>query len=1277
MTEKRNGAQHAEKTAAGGSPDRTSGVPERAFTGAVVVADMAGYTRFTEHLVSASSDGIDRLGRSIERSFRDYAQVVSAHDGRIVTLAGDAVIAIWSFEPAGERHTTRRAVACARQLLQAASRHSLLLHIGVATGGLWAGSCAGFEREVDTVFGGAAMRLAFRAARAADGGEIRTTARVLTELGIKTPHESSALVPLPADTNGTGEVPIPSDDCDSLWNAELRDVAPLFVRWRHFDESVPGDWRAHRSSLLLAQETTGTSGATGRLVIDDEGLVLVSVFGEPGSARLEAPEVIAKRAGALVERLQREHAAVVAGLAFGRVFCSDIECASDRWKVSIGPALNTAARLMDRAGEGLLVAGLPGEHVPAFVSPQAKSMQLRGVRDPVRVFRYDPHGQRAPEVVLFERDEELVRIDALLAATAKGAGVACLIRADAGVGKSALLAAVETRAQARGLPIARGAAQTNERAAPYFLWRRILRDLVPAASSREPSTLIAHLESIGADPALASLLDSVFHLGFPTTAISEALSGKARSEATLELMFRLITHAVRTPTLISIEDLQFADPASIELIERVGLQLSNVMLVITARPAASTSELIYRLSGPRYHQIDLKPLTRTGIDAMVRFELKGPSSPSLVDCIEEASRGNALFALEYLRLLHVGGRIANDGGAFRLAEPLDSATVPSTVIGAVSSRIHTLLPREQRLLKIASVLGPSFSRDLLHHAAPDYAPTELDMVLANLERSGLVVQESLREDTLGFSHDLIRDAAYETMLHEQKRHVHAEVGRILEHRREHQIRSLLPSLVHHSASAGDDARVVKYGELAAMDALKQGSYGDAIEFLRMCLASAAKLPAQVIGRWTYVRWHRWLAEAAGATGQLSARREHASEALKLAGIRLARSAFAARLAALWQLILRIVLRVPLSTRSRETDATRPQHIDTANALHELAYASYFSGEGDWFLYYVLKALSYAERGRDVTQVIEFSALAGACMGYAGFERVGAKYMAAAHAVASSHGQEQAVAASYMHSALYLIGRGAWDEVANHIDRCQANCRKLGSNYLWGSAQIIRFWLHWYRGDCNGATVSAQELLTAAEHSGNRQHLRWAHRSLALVRRAEGNFEQATAHMQLARALLATDADLNEVVQVTGTAAELCLVTGDVAEAEALADRMLERLLRAPRLTGHAMLEGCSGVACVAIQLLERDSNDVARKNRARQAVRVLKKYATVFPVGLPRYHYWRGRFLRATGRRRRAAAALRRARWTAQDLGIAYEFTMVGDRFRDSAFPAAPNTRRS
>jgi tetratricopeptide (TPR) repeat protein len=507
----------------------------------------------------------------------------------------------------------------------------------------------------------------------------------------------------------------------------------------------------------------------------------------------------------------------------------------------------------------------------------------------------------------------------------------------------------------------------------------------------------------------------------------------------------------------------------------------------------------------------------------------------------------------------------------------------------------------------------------------------------------------------------VREAAYETMLLEQRSQLHAAFSRILERRYERERDALLPVLVSHAVAAGDERRTLLFADTAAVAALRQGSLREAAEFLRLCLAAEARTPGLAGGLESRVRWNRQLSETMGALGDLGARRAHALAAVHSAGVRVHGSPLAARVHTLVTLVWRAFAPTPGRRPPARARASGAIERELANAFHQLMVSNYFASDRVWFPHYALRALGQAGRLGRSPELVRALAATGACLGYLGLERTGRRYLAAATTFGEALGDQPALAFAHMVSALYHVHRGRWDEASRRVRRCQASARAIGDNPVWGEAQTISIWIDLYRGDIAGAERSALELRAAAERSGNEQQLCWAHRFTGLCHLWRGDLAEAVLELQTAQSSLVSHVDLNEVALADGVLAAALARVGRLDEAKALAVPLLERIVRERRPTSHSLIEGCSSIAEVAMQALEASdqSNRKEWLQRAQLANRALARLARTFPVGWPRYHYFQGRLLAHTGKTRGALKEWRRGRQHAARLAMKHDLEQL------------------
>jgi tetratricopeptide (TPR) repeat protein len=271
---------------------------------------------------------------------------------------------------------------------------------------------------------------------------------------------------------------------------------------------------------------------------------------------------------------------------------------------------------------------------------------------------------------------------------------------------------------------------------------------------------------------------------------------------------------------------------------------------------------------------------------------------------------------------------------------------------------------------------------------------------------------------------------------------------------------------------------------------------------------------------------------------------------------------------------------------------------------------------------------------------------GGALGLGGLNTLALRYLDRAARTAEQSNDPHGLAYVHMVRGLYFVGRGDWRLAAESTARCQSICETIRDSINWGNAQIVRFWLEYYRGQSSAAENAAAALLTRAERVGNRQQEGWALRGLALLRLHQGEIEGALARIQASHAILLTQ-DSNEFMPTLATLALARLRANETSQALETAWQALALAKKLGRPTGHGILAGLTAIAEIA--LWTSDSNLMLA------AIERLDAYRRVFPIGVPAYFRCAGLCARRLEKTRRARHYLKRAVEAAASLGMATE----------------------
>jgi predicted ATPase/DNA-binding CsgD family transcriptional regulator len=365
-----------------------------------------------------------------------------------------------------------------------------------------------------------------------------------------------------------------------------------------------------------------------------------------------------------------------------------------------------------------------------------------------------------PRRGLVGRSIELDRLRLAVRRVAGGAGRVMLVTGESGIGKTCLVAEGLAVAVDAGFQVFRGAADELEQRRPFGAIGDCLGLGRRAIDSRRA--------------AIARLLTEDQGAGIGGGWFGDAPQAEFRVvEAVVALVEDL---SARSPVMLAVEDLQWADPSTLLVLHRLGRQVRQlpILLVCTARPVPRSQELERCLQGLRAGgaaELALGPLDAVAVAQLVERLVDATPGPSLRRQVVGAG-GNPLFVTELVGALQRDGAIElrPDGTA-----ELTTVDLPPALPLLILHRLSYLARSTLELLRVASVLGSGF------------AVTDLSLVvgrptaglLAALEEAMAAGILEQRGEQLGFRHDLIREALYRDLPAAMRRGLHLDAGRAL------------------------------------------------------------------------------------------------------------------------------------------------------------------------------------------------------------------------------------------------------------------------------------------------------------------------------------------------------------------------------------------------------------------------------------------------------------------------------------------------------------------
>ncbi len=272
--------------------------------------------------------------------------------------------------------------------------------------------------------------------------------------------------------------------------------------------------------------------------------------------------------------------------------------------------------------------------------------------------------------------------------------------------------------------------------------------------------------------------------------ITALLAGTPASpEETFFVVRRFLTALAATqPVVLAIDDLQWAEPLLLDLIEHLIQWSKEVPLLVlaAARPELRDTRSSLASVGGLVTEV----VTLGGLDAGAATRLAanvigaGELPAAVAGRVLATSEGNPLFLGELVRMLVNDGALKREGDRWTTAVDLAALDMPPTIHALLAARIERLRPEDRTVLERAAVIGRQFSRAAVAHLLPR-GITDLDARLESLRRSELIEPDAawfLGEPALRFHHGLTRDAAYRRVLKGTRAELHARLADWIETR---------------------------------------------------------------------------------------------------------------------------------------------------------------------------------------------------------------------------------------------------------------------------------------------------------------------------------------------------------------------------------------------------------------------------------------------------------------------------------------------------------------
>ena len=883
--------------------------------GAALFADISGFTPLTETLLNeyGPKRGAEELTRQLNLIYDALVNEVHRYGGSVMAFSGDA-ITCWLDKDDG-----LRAAACGLAMQRAMghfkaihtpSGHSipLAMKVGIAVGTVRRFQIGDPDIHYIDALAGATLDRMAAAEHHAEQGEVVvdpvTLEQVSSKLdirewrtgpgtdqhfgvvtGVLEPYKSqlemirqSTVLPTEAlrwqETRAWLLPPVYERLLagNGEFLTELRPAVPLFLSFGgiEYDTDEMAGSKLDDYIRWVQQILVRYEGYLFQLTIGDKGSYLYTAFGAPVAHEDDAVRAVSAALELLKLPTDLDFIQDVRiGISQGQMRTGAYGGTRRRTYGVLGDEVNMSARLMQAAQPGKILVKdsvwqamgdvFEGEPLPPFF--------VKGKSDPVTAYsvtglkvKHDIHLQ-APKFSLpmVGRAVELALIKQKLTEAIAGHGQIVGIVAEAGMGKSRLVAEVVQLSTEQQMLGYGGECQSYGTNISYLVWQPIWRSFfgVDPAWPLADQLIALELQLELIDPALLPrlpLLGAALNLPIPDNDLTRSFDAKLRKTSLESLLVDCVrARAKEAPLLLVLEDIHWLDPVSHDLLEVIGRTIADLpaLMVLAYRPPQINRLQVPRVERmPHFTAIQLADFTADEARQLISLKLNQffgndtGAPPQFVERIIARAQGNPFYIEELLNYLQDQHFDLHDSGK------LDQFDLPASLHSLILARIDRLSEQQKSTIKVASVIGRLFQAGWLWGMYPDLGrPDQVksDLVVLNdLELTPLDKPDP--ELTYLFKHVVTQEVAYESLPYAMRTIFHDQFGQFIEQRYHDDLEQYVNLLAYHYDRSENEPKKQEYlrkaGELAQTEYANEAAL-DYFQRLVPLLSQEERIPILV------------------------------------------------------------------------------------------------------------------------------------------------------------------------------------------------------------------------------------------------------------------------------------------------------------------------------------------------------------------------------------------------------------------------------------------------
>lgn len=789
------------------------------------------------------------------------------------------------------------------------------------------------------------------------------------------------------------------------------------------------------------------------------------------------------------------------------------------------------------------------------------------------------------------REQEIAQLTQAIQQTQKDQqGSVWLIGGESGVGKSRLIDEVRTLALVGGVRVLRGQAVTDG-GRSYALWRDIVRELTLYAQDL-PDLSASVLKSIV--PDISTLLNR-------PVGDAPIVEAQAILERMLTTITDLLKGAIVSPTCIILEDLHWAKDESLVLLDRVMRLISDLPILVLGTFRDDEGAEIEQ----RFNNANILKLGRLSSDdtlelaeSMIGQDIEGSALSSY---LKDQTEGNVFFLVEIVR------ELARDAGALHdiLYATLPTNLVSQGIQSLVQNRLKRIPEAYHGLLEVAALIGREIQLEILKLTS---AYADVDNWLLVCSNAGVL---DVLDDRWRFRHDKFRETVISGIEQHRKPTIHHEVAKAFEITAPENVQQL----AFHWQEAGDSKKEGYYKQLAGAEALRDGAYQTAIEYLSRALEIAqthnadAKLLAQL---------NFQLGEAYNAIGQPDSVIEYIHAMLDNVGHPVPDSNGKLFASGMWNMTSRWVGGVPTPGKNPPSQPSVPA------AYHYLSNVHLTNGDQAPAIYSLMQCIKATTQEQATPEFVWALGGYGSMMGIAfGRDQLATKYLDKASTVAQSLNDPEAIGNAFFAVGFYNISRGNWDVSESNLRQALSAFTEVGNYRQIDQCRLQLAVLHSQRGEFDESATMWSVLRHSAESRRDNQLTQWSIIGQAYLRYFHQDYDGALDYLDDAKAHNGNEIDtISQFLQAQLRGSIFLKIENQSLAHEALTSSLNQaQEITTFGLNSHLWLT-LDGL--VRLALSAPASDKPALIEQVEQALKRHKAHSRQIPMVIPLQHLYQG-----------------------------------------------------